>query len=213
LSASFAQLSRGVRDAIGQQHRYAHSVRVARLAERLAAAHGEDTARARTAGMLHDLARLWDAKRLVRECETRAMPIDAFERETPIVLHARLGAELARENFGVDDPTILSAIAHHTVGARAMSRLDAIVYLADALEPGRDYPERASLERLAFANLDDAMVAVIRSSFAYLRGRNLPIAPQTLEALAHFESLASQSPSTRIPGYAVPISKEHICRI
>jgi predicted HD superfamily hydrolase involved in NAD metabolism len=139
--------------------------------------------------MLHDLARLYDAERLVRECEARGMAIDAFERAVPIVLHARLGAELARERFGITDPAILSAIAKHTVGARDMSRLDAIVYLAD----GRDFPERAGLERLAFANLEDAMVAVIRASFAYLRGRNLAVAPQTIEALERFQNGVSIS--------------------
>ena len=190
---SFSRLSRGVREAIGQDHRYAHTVRVARLAERLALAHGESTSRARTAGMLHDLARLYSAERLVRECEARGLPIDAFERETPIVLHARLGAELARERFGIADPAVLSAIAKHTVGAADMSRLDAIVYLADGLEPGRGFPERAGLEALAFRNLEDAMVAVIRSSDAYLRGRNLAVAPQTIAALAYFENLVKES--------------------
>ena len=72
-----------------------------RLADRLAARHGEDTRKARTAGMLHDLARLYSAERLIEECERRGMPIDAFERAHPIVLHARLGAEIARERFGV----------------------------------------------------------------------------------------------------------------
>jgi predicted HD superfamily hydrolase involved in NAD metabolism len=189
LSDSFPALAHRVRAAIGQDHRYAHSVRVARLADRLAAAHGEGTARARTAGMLHDLARLYSAERLVSECEARGLAIDAFERETPIVLHARLGAELAREEFGITDEAVLSAIAKHTVAAPVMSRLDAIVYLADGLEPGRDFPERAGLERLAFRSLEDAMVAVIRSSFAYLKMRNLPVAPQTLEALAYYEAI------------------------
>ncbi len=195
MNDSFSSLARRVRVAIGQDYRYAHSVRVARLADRLAAAHGEDTRRARTAGMLHDLARLYSAERLLRECEARGLAIDAFERDTPIVLHARLGAELAREEFGITDDAVLSAIAKHTVGAAGMSRLDAIVYLADGLEPGRDFPQRAGLEELAFRSLEDAMVAVIRSSLAYLKMRNLAVAPQTLAALAYYESLVTTAVS------------------
>ena len=198
MTGSFPALAHRVRAAIGQDHRYAHSVRVARLAGRLAAAHGEDARRARTAGLLHDLARLYSAERLVHECEARGMPIDAFERAAPIVLHARLGAELAREQFSITDEAILSAIAKHTVGAAVMSRLDAIVYLADGLEPGREFQERARLERLAFRSLEDAMVALIRSSSAYLATKNLPIAPQTLEALAYYESL---NPLAELPTY------------
>ncbi len=162
---------------------------MARLADRLAQRHHEDAGRARLAGLFHDLARLYPPHRLIAECEERQLPLEAFERRYPVVLHARLGAELARERFGVDDQAILSAIRKHTVAAAAMSRLDCVVYLADALEPGRAYPERAGLEALAFRDLTGAMRAVLRSTLAYLAGRELEAAPQTLAALAAFESL------------------------
>ena len=137
--------------------------------------------------MLHDLARLYEPARLLAECEARAMPIDAFERRNPIVLHARLGAELARERYGIDDPEILSAIAKHTVAAPAMSRLETILYLADGLEPGRTYPERASLAALAFENLDEAMRAVLRSTLDLSNRRRYEAAPQTYAALASLD--------------------------
>ena len=179
----FVALCHRVRDDIGQDHRYAHILGVARFADRLAHVHGEDAARARLAGMLHDLARLWPPQRLLEEAKLRGLPIDDFERANPIVLHARLGAELARENYGVEDPAVLSAIRSHTLGASQMSRLDEILYLADALEPGRDFAERAQLERLALRDLESAMHAVLRSTLAYLGARGLRAAPQTLAAI------------------------------
>ncbi|MEO7039033.1 MAG: bis(5'-nucleosyl)-tetraphosphatase (symmetrical) YqeK, partial [Candidatus Elarobacter sp.] len=124
------RLARAVRAELAQEHRYAHTVRVARLAERLAAAHRIDPHRARLAGMLHDLARLYPAERLLRECADRRMTIDPFEAGNPIVLHARLSAVLARERYGIADPDILSAIRKHMVAAEVMSPLDAVVYLA-----------------------------------------------------------------------------------
>ena len=175
---------RRVRVALAQDHRYAHSIRVARLADRLAHRHGEDAGRARLAGLLHDLARLYDSERLVRECELRKLSIDAFERRHPIVLHARLGAELARECFGVEDPAVLSAIRKHTVAAADMSRLDTIVYVADSLEPGRTFAEREALEALAFRDLAAAFAGTLRASLSYLRARGLEAAPATLAALA-----------------------------
>jgi predicted HD superfamily hydrolase involved in NAD metabolism len=165
-------------------------VRVARLAGRLANAHGADARQARLAGMLHDLARLYPAERLVRECEERGLSIDAFERANPIVLHARLGAELAREEFGVRDDAVLSAIRLHTTAGPAMTRLDEIVYLADALEPGRDFAGRAELERLAFDDVTRAMRAVLAASTGYLRARGLAVAPATSAAIAHYASAA-----------------------
>jgi len=179
---------RDVRAELAQDHRFAHCVRVARLADRLAQHHREDARRARIAGLLHDLARLYDAGRLLHDCQARGLPIGAFERRNPVVLHAPLGAALARERFGVDDPAVLSAIAKHTVAAPDMSRLDQILYLADGLEPGRGFPERAALEVLAFKDLAAAMDAALRASLAYLRARNLEAAPATLAALRSFEA-------------------------
>ena len=192
---TFAGLCRALRRELGQGHRYAHTVRVARLADRLAQAHGEDAARARTAGMLHDVARLYATDRLVAESEARGLTLDAFERSHPVVLHARLGAELARERFGIEDEAVLSAIRKHTLGAGEMSPLDAIVYLADALEPGRSYEDRAALEALAFADLSAALAAVLRSQQEYLKKRRLEPAPQTLAALHRYAAKKEEAVS------------------
>lgn len=182
----FVRVCRAVRAQLDQRHRYAHTLAVARMADRLARAHGADAGRARLAGLLHDLARLYATDRLLRECEDRGMPIDAFERASPIVLHARLGAELARERFGVDDEAVLSAIRKHTLGDSVMSPLDQIVFLADGLEPNRTFAERDALAALAFRDLRAAMRAVLASSIAYVRARGLAVAPRTLAAARAF---------------------------
>jgi predicted HD superfamily hydrolase involved in NAD metabolism len=186
---------------LGSRHRYRHVVGVARLADRLAAHHGEDSAKARLAGMLHDFARLYSAERLIAECELREMPIDAFERAHPIVLHARLGAELVRERCGIDDEAVLSAIRKHTVAAPQMSRLDELVYLADGLEPGRTFAQRADLERLAFSDVDAAMLGTLHASIAFLEDRGAAVAPQTLAALAVYEK---RRPASAVSAAFVP---------
>lgn len=175
-----------MRAGLNQAHRYSHVVRVARFADRLAARHGLDCNRARIAGMLHDLARLMPASELVEGCERRGLPVDAFAREYPIVLHAPLGAALAKERFGIDDPHILSAIEKHTTGAAQMSPLDCVLYLADGLEPGRDFSGRAALAALAFEDLAAAMRGTLEASFSYLRERGLRAAPQSIQAALAF---------------------------
>lgn len=175
-----------MREAIGQEHRYAHSARVARCAELLAYRYGADTTKARLAGLLHDVARLYSPSRLLEECATRAMPIDDAERAAPVLLHARLGAALAAERFGVSDPEILCAIAKHTTADADMSPLDCAVYLADALEPGRDFADRAQLWELALHDMSAAMRATLCSTLGYLRRRGLPVAPQSLAAARAF---------------------------
>ncbi len=182
----FVAAARRVREHIAQRHRYAHILRVARTAGALARKHGADPQGARIAGLLHDLARLYPGERLLRECEERGMPIGEFERTNPIVLHAPLGAELARDWFGVEDEAILSAIRKHTLAAATMSPLDEILYLADGLEPGREYAGRAEMLALAFDDLPAAMAAHLNESLNYHRERNLTPAPQTLAALEHY---------------------------
>ncbi|MGA8575179.1 MAG: bis(5'-nucleosyl)-tetraphosphatase (symmetrical) YqeK [Candidatus Cybelea sp.] len=158
----FTELARRVREHIGQEQRYDHSVRVARCAETLARRHGVDSRKARLAGMLHDLARLYTPERLLVDSEARGFAIDAAEREHPMLLHARLGAAIARERFGIDDPEVLSAIEKHTTGAEVMSPLDCVVYLADSLEPNRRFAERGELWERALRDLAGATREAMR---------------------------------------------------
>lgn len=183
---TYANLAAHVRTHIGQKHRYQHTVRVARCADVLAQRHGLDARKARLAGMLHDLARLYPGPRLISECELRSMPISPFERANPVVLHARLGASIAQEAFGVHDPEVLSAIEMHTLGGESMSPLDCVVYLADGLEPGREYSGRHELWDLANRDLAAGMHGVLQSTLRHLARKGIPIAPQTLGAARQF---------------------------
>ena len=183
---TFTELARRVRSHIGQEHRYAHSVRVARCADVLAQRHGLDSRKARTAGMLHDLARLYEPHRLLEECAARAMPIGAFERAHPMLLHARLGAALARELFGVRDDDVLSAIEKHTTGAGEMSPLDCAVYLADSLEPNRSFAERGDLWELALRDLHAATRDVLLLNIRHYAAKGKPLAPPTAAAARTF---------------------------
>ena len=182
----YTNLAERVRQHLGQRHRYAHVVRTARAAELLAARHGIDTSKARVAGMLHDLARLYTAARLIDECEMRQMPIDAFARAHPVVLHAPLSARIAEESFGVHDREVLSAISKHTIADAVMSPLDCVLYLADCLEPGRDFHDRAQLWAICERDLAAGMRATLASSMRYLTKKGLPIAPETAAAARAF---------------------------
>ncbi len=194
----FTDLARLVRNHLGQENRYAHSVRVARCADLLAQRHGIDPTKARIAGLLHDVARLYPKARLLEECETRQLPIAPFERAHPVLLHAKLGAALAREEFGVDDADVLSAIEKHTTGARYMSPLDCIVYLADALEPAREFSERPALWQLAMRDVAAAMRGVLALSLRHYERKGAPTTPPTLEAAATFGIETNASPTLEV---------------
>jgi predicted HD superfamily hydrolase involved in NAD metabolism len=166
-------------------------VRVARAADLLAQRHGADASKARIAGLLHDLARLYPATELIAQCTRRGITVDDFSRAHPVVLHAPLGAALAQELFDVADPQILSAIEKHTLADADMSDLDCIVYLADGLEPGRDFPQRASLWELAMRDLRTAVYATIE----YLERTGAEVAPKTLAVLRTRRHAEGSTPS------------------
>jgi predicted HD superfamily hydrolase involved in NAD metabolism len=194
----FASLTRRVREHLGQDDRYEHSLRVARCADTLAQRHGLDARKARVAGLLHDLARLYAPGRLLAECEARGFTIEAFERRHPVLLHARLGAAIARERFGVDDSDVLSAIEKHTTAAGEMSPLDCVVYLADSLEPGRNFNERAALWELAQCDVSAAMRATLTLTLRRHARKGVAPAPPTLAAAELF-GVSPQTTRAEVP--------------
>lgn len=115
------------------------------------------------------------------------MEINAFEAQNPIVLHAPLGAKIASELLDVNDTDVLSAIEKHTLASAEMSPLDCIIYLSDALEPGRRFDDRAALWSLSLQDLHAAMRGTIASSIRHHLRQGSTVAPQTVAAAHAFD--------------------------
>ena len=106
----------------------------------------------------------------------------------PLLLHAPLGALLAREKYGADDEAVLRAIARHTVGGASMTALDKIVYFADMVEPTRAYPGVEELRRLMReADLDEMTLAGLTRSIAFVLEKGHLIHPDTYRDIRRFE--------------------------
>lgn len=148
--------------------RFLHSEGVASAAVRLAKRYKIDAEKAELAGWLHDCARVYPTSALVEECARRDILITRIEKESPILLHASLGVYLAKNTYGIDDEEILDAIGCHTVGREGMTTLDMIVYLADMIEPNRDYDGVDLLRRLADEDLTAAMIAAFDQSITHV---------------------------------------------
>ena len=163
------------------------------MAERLASRYGVSRLQARLAGMLHDLARLWRADDLLAYAAGHGMPISGEERAAPVLLHAAIGAELARTELGVGDPDVMGAIARHTIARPGMTDLEKVVYIADTIEPSRTFPERATLEAAAFRSLDEGLLACVGESFRYLSARQLRANQETMQL---YEDLVQRAGAT-----------------
>ncbi|HYK52833.1 MAG TPA: bis(5'-nucleosyl)-tetraphosphatase (symmetrical) YqeK [Candidatus Eremiobacteraceae bacterium] len=163
------------------EHRFKHALSVARMAERLAFRYGVSRLKARVAGMLHDIARLWKADALFAYATSHGLPVSESACKAPVLMHAPVGAEVARSEFGIEDRDVLGAIVHHTVAVPGMSDLEKIVYVADSIEPGRTFPQRAELEAAAFRSLDEGLLACVRASMDHLAARRIAVAQETMD--------------------------------
>ncbi|MDP9456520.1 MAG: phosphohydrolase [Actinobacteria bacterium] len=167
--------------------RYDHTIRVAETAERLAGLHGLDPAKARLAGLLHDLARETDGDTLLRTATENGVSIGDPEREKPMLLHGPVAAEVAESEFGVRDEAVLEAVRVHTTGAPGMGPLSLAVFVADKIEPGREGEWVEQLRELAERDLREAARESLKSSISYNEGRGRTIHPKSREALEWLE--------------------------
>jgi predicted HD superfamily hydrolase involved in NAD metabolism len=175
--------------------RYGHTLRVADTAERLARVHGLDPARVRLAALLHDAAREREPEGFLRLAEEWDLSVGEPERESPKLLHAPVAAELARRELGVEDEEVLAAIRAHTVGEPGMGSLALTLYVADKIEPARNYPSVERLRRLAREDLREAAAEALRRAIAHNEQRYRPIHPSSramLEWLEETESAAQR---------------------
>lgn len=183
---AFAQKQEKLR-AMLNKRRYEHSIGTMRCAISLAARWGVDGKAARLAGLLHDCAKL-PPERLVQLAAQYGLEPDAYEKENPGLMHDRLGACLARDVYGVQEEAVLEAIRSHTYGKPDMTPLDEIIFLADKIEPTRDYPGVDTLRVLAETGLESAVLACMERVHAHLLEEKRPIKPEGEAARVAFRN-------------------------
>jgi predicted HD superfamily hydrolase involved in NAD metabolism len=118
---------------------------------------------------------------LLKAAAESGIVVLGVEQKEPVLLHAPVGAVIARRDYGVDDPEVLAAIRWHTTGGPDMSLLDEIVFLADYIEPGRSFPGVEKLRALAAASFPEALLAAYDQTLGYLLAEGGLIHPATVE--------------------------------
>ncbi len=181
--AYFCQMRDAARTRVPKK-RFAHMKGVAKTAEELARAYGVDPARARLAGILHDWDKGLDNDQI--RCKVKELGIEDevsswVVANMPQVVHGpTAAAELAREHPEIP-ADVLSAIWKHTIASSEMTELDKIIYIADALEPGRSFDEVGDLRAMmGVASLDELYLEVYRFWIQTLIGMGGLLHPDTL---------------------------------
>lgn len=161
--------------------RVAHTAGCEQEAVQLARRWGEDPESAAVAGILHDMTKNLSYDEQLILCEKYGIILDTAEKNSPKLLHAITGAAAARDLFGVSD-NVYQAIRWHTTGKPDMTTLEKIIYLADYIEPTRDFEGLEELRTLAYEDLDRAMALGLKMSLEDLRRRNVEAHKATVEA-------------------------------
>ena len=167
--------------------RFEHTLGVAYTASALAMCYDVDINKAQTAGLLHDCAKCMSNEKKLSICEKHHIPVNEVERKNPFLLHAKVGSYVAMKQFNIHDQDIINAILNHTTGRPGMSQLEKIIYIADYIEPGRKQaPNLTKLRRLAFQDLDQALLQVLGDTLHYLESINSPIDPMTQKTYQYY---------------------------
>lgn len=166
-----------------KEKRFKHTERVVQTAAQLAEIWSPDMLMVcRLAGWIHDSAKDLPDSDLLHIAREAGIEIREPEVDTPMLLHGAVGYVLASAEFGFEDDRIRTACTYHTTGSPDMSLTDKIVYLADLIEPGRDFPAVGEIRHLAFqVDLDQAMLFSVVHTVRYLMQREKPIDPRVIE--------------------------------
>lgn len=164
------------------KERFVHTLGVKSAAVELAKRFGCNLSKASTAALLHDCARDISSNLLLKLAYRFDILVDGIFEEHPQLLHGPVGAVISRKVFGVDDEQILRAISIHTTGDVNMTKLDKIIYIADYIEPNRDFPGVDKLRKTAFSDLDKSVLMALNNTIEYVINRNTLLHPKTVQA-------------------------------
>lgn len=164
------------------EKRYIHSLNVMDMAVRLAKLNGVNEEDAKFAGLLHDCAKNYTGEELINYCKENDIEIDDIKLESPGMLHAEVGADIAKKEFGAND-NIVEAIRYHTLANSIMTKLDKIIYVSDLIEEGRELEGVDEIREIAVKDLDKGFVESLKYCIDNVKERGKSIHPQSLEAL------------------------------
>lgn len=169
--------------------RYEHTIGVMYTAAALAMRENADIEQAMMAGLLHDCAKCIPHNIKFQMCEEYQIELTQIERENPALIHAKLGAVLAKEIYQVNDQVVLDAIVCHTTGKPNMNLIEKILYLADAIEPNRKMKHLIQIRKLAFVDIDASLYELLRGSVWYLEHTDRVVDDMTQKTYEYYSEI------------------------
>ena len=155
-------------------------------AMKLAMRFGADPDKAAVAAILHDITKSLDLTNQLILCSRYGIICDDIEKNSPSLLHSKTGACRARELFDIDQ-TVFDAIWWHTTGRPDMSLMEKVIYLADYIEPTRDFEGIEKLRTAVYQDIDSAMALGLKMSMEDVEQRGFPLHRNTADAFEYYK--------------------------
>ena len=165
-------------------NRVAHVLGCRDTAVELAKRWGADVTDAARAGILHDITKAIDGPLQLTLCSAYGKILSDFSKRYPKTLHALTGSLVAERIFG-ENKAVVSAIEFHTTGKADMNLLEKIIYVADYMEPNRNFPGVDKLRALAYSDIDAALKLGLEMTLEHLKEQGNEVSPESREALAY----------------------------
>lgn len=163
-------------------YRFNHSVEVAKSAVYLAEKYGGDSEKMYVAGLLHDVLKEADRDETFYYVDKYVIPLTVLEEVTPKLWHAIVGAEFIKNELGIDDDEIITAVRYHTTGRKNMTLGEKILFIADFISADRDYNGADEMRERAEKSLECAMDMGLSFTIADLVEQGRPVHPDTVDA-------------------------------
>ena len=170
-----------LKERIGEK-RLNHTLSVVEEALGLARRHKAPEDKVKIAALLHDFAKNMTLEEALKLAEEYGLELDDVTRTSNELIHGPLGARMVKEYFNIGDQEILNAITYHTTGRENMTTVEKIVFLADFIEPGREFEGIQVIRERAQEDLDEAILMALNSTMAYLLKENAIIHVNTVHA-------------------------------
>ncbi len=160
--------------------RYTHVLSVQETAVALAMLHNADVQKVSLAALLHDVVKWMSDEQLYAAVSQYKIELDPIEKNMPALLHAIVGVNYAIDLFEITDLDILEAIRCHTTGNTSMGIIAKLIYVADFVEPTREYIEAAQVRKIAEKDLNQAVHHVALTKIKFLLQKGTIIHPNTI---------------------------------
>lgn len=165
------------------EKRFNHSLNVAKCAVKLSEIYNYDKDKAYLAGIAHDCAKYLNDEEVNYYVNKYEIYLDELESNNIALSHSVIGSYIAQYELGIEDEDIISAIKYHTTGKEDMNLLEKIIYLADLIEEGRNFPGIDSLRKLVYEDkIDEALLMSFNNTIKFVIDNNQMIHSRTIEA-------------------------------